>query len=74
MWRNYGNEIFGRGKREKYRETPTQTPFRPPRNPHGGTEMQTRDLSGGSRVPNRLCHEAALFNKYKKLIIKQLQY
>ena len=28
------NEICGRGKREIPREKPTQTPFRPPRNPH----------------------------------------
>ena len=53
------NEIGGRGKLEKPREKPTQTPFRPPRNPHGETETRTRDPSGGRRVPNRLCHEAA---------------
>ena len=53
------NEICGRGKREKPHEKPTQTPFRPPRNPHGGTEMRTRDPSGGRRAPNRLRHEAA---------------
>ena len=53
------NEICGRGKREKPREKPTQTPFRPPRNPHVGTEMRTRDPSGGRRASNRLCHEAA---------------
>ena len=53
------NEICGRGKREKAREKPTQTPFRPPRNPHGGTETQTRDPNGGRRAPNRLRHEAA---------------
>ena len=53
------NEICGRGKREKSREKPTQTPFRPPRNPHGGTEMLTRDPSGGRRAFNRLRHEAA---------------
>ena len=53
------NEICGRGKREKHREKPTQTPFRPPRNPHGVTEMRTRDPSGGRRAPNRLRHEAA---------------
>ena len=52
------NEIGGRGKREKPREKPTQTPFRPPRNPHGGTEMQTRDPSGGRQASNRLRHEA----------------
>ena len=33
------NEIGGRGKREKLREKPTQTPFRPPRNLHGGTNL-----------------------------------
>ena len=53
------NEIGGRGKREKPHENPTQTPFRPPRNPHGGTETRTRDPSGGRRAPNRLRHEAA---------------
>ena len=53
------NEICGRGKREKPREKPTQTPFRPPRNQHGGTETRTRDPSGGRRAPNRLRHEAA---------------
>ena len=54
-------EICARGKREKLREKPTQTPFRPPRNPHGVTETRTRDPSGGRRVSNRLRHEAALF-------------
>ena len=54
------NEICGRGKREKPREKPTQTPFRAPRNPHGVTETRTRDPSGGRRVPNSLRHEAAL--------------
>ena len=39
------NEICGRGKREKLREKRTQIPFRPPRNPHGGTETRTRDPS-----------------------------
>ena len=53
------NEICGRVKRVKPREKPTQTPFRPPRNPHGATETRTRDPSGGRRVPNRLRHEAA---------------
>ena len=41
------NEIRGRGQREKPREIPTQTPFRPPRNPHGVTETQTRDPAVG---------------------------
>ena len=53
------NEICGRGKQENPREKPTQTPFRPPRNPHGGTETRTRDPSGGSGAPSRLRHEAA---------------
>ena len=60
----YWNEICGRGKREKPREKPTQTSFRPPRNPHGGTETRTRDPSGGRRAPNRLRHEAA-FRTYE---------
>ena len=59
------NEICGRGKWEKPREKPTQTPFRPPGNPHGGTEMQTRDPSGGRRASNRLRHEAATKMQYK---------
>ena len=54
------NEICGRGKWEKPRERPTQTPFRPSRKPHGGTETRTRDPSGGRRAPNRLCHEVAI--------------
>ena len=41
------------------REKPTQTPFRPPQNPHGVTETRTRDPSGGRQAPNRLCHKAA---------------
>ena len=40
------NVICGKGKREKPREKPTQTSFRTPRNPHGGTEMRTRDPAG----------------------------
>ena len=40
---------------------PTQTSFRPPRNPHGVTETRTRDPSGGRRAANRLRHEAAYF-------------
>ena len=58
------NEICGRGKQEKPREKPTQTPFRPPRNPHGGTVTRTRDPSGGRRASNRLRHETALFCSY----------
>ena len=57
--KKWWNEICGRGKREKPCEKPTQTPFRPPRNPHGGTETRTRDPSGGRRAPNRLRHDAA---------------
>ena len=53
------NEICGRGKWEKPREKPTQTSFRPPRNPHGVTETRTGDPSGGRRASNRLRHEAA---------------
>ena len=53
------NEICGRGKWEKPREKPTQSSFRPPQNPHGVTEMRTRDPSVGRRAPNRLRHEAA---------------
>ena len=64
------NEICGRGKREKPREKPTQTPFRPPRNSHEVTETRTRDHSGGRRASNRLRHEAAI----RILISSQLSY
>ena len=56
------NEICGRGKREKPREKPTQTPFPPPRNPLGVTEKRTRDPSGERRASNRLRHEAFILN------------
>ena len=54
------NEICGGGKREDQRGKPTQTPFRPPRNPHGVTEMRTRDPGGGKRASIRLCHGTVL--------------
>ena len=64
------NEICGRGKREKPLEIPTQTPFRPPRNPQGVTETRTRDPSGGRRASNRLRHEAASqLNVYSPLCL-----
>ena len=66
------NEICGRRKREKSREKPTQTPFRPPRNPHGATETRTRDPSGGRRAANRLRHEAALI-AILFILIKQIK-
>ena len=53
------NKISDRGKREKTREKPTQTPFRPPRNPHGVTVTRTRDHNGGRGASNRLRHGAA---------------
>ena len=67
------NEICGRGKREKSREKPTQTPFRPPRNPYGVTETRTRDPSGGRRAPNRLRHEAAFVLVYFIYFYTQLK-
>ena len=39
------NVICGKGKWEKPREKPTQTPFHPPRNPHGVTKRWTQDPS-----------------------------
>ena len=33
------NEICDRGKREKSREKHTQSPFRPPQNPHGVADI-----------------------------------
>ena len=38
---------------------PTQTQIRPPRNPHGVTETQTRDPSCGSLASNFLHHGTA---------------
>ena len=70
VWRNGGKKICGRGKREKPREKSTQTPFRPPRNPHGGTETRTRDPSGGRRAANRLRHKAA----YRSNAIENMSY
>ena len=70
VWRNGGMKFCGMGKWEKPREKPTQTPFCPPRNPHGVTETRTRDPSGGKRAPNRLPHEAA----YAKLSRLGLHY
>ena len=58
--KKWWNEICGRGKREKLQQKPTQTPFRPPRNPHGVTETQIRNFRGGRRASNRFRHEDAL--------------
>ena len=65
------NEVCGRGKREKPREKSTQTPFCPPRNPHGGTETRTRDPSGGRRASNCLRHEVAIWNKISQINYSQ---
>ena len=47
-WRN---EICCVGKVEKPRGKSTQTPFRPPRNPHRVTETRTRNPGvGGERL------------------------
>ena len=54
------NEICGRGKREKHREKPIQTPFRPPRSPQGVTETWTLDPSGGRRHPTACAAEPPL--------------
>ena len=59
VWRNGGMKFVVGEKGEK----PTQSPFRPPRNPHGVTETRTRDPSGGRRAPNRLRHELNLKKK-----------
>ena len=56
------NEICGGGKREKPQKKPTQSLFRPPRNPHGATEMRIRNSSGGRRTINRLHRRAAQEN------------
>ena len=63
------NEICGRRKREKPREKPTQSPFRPSRNPHEVTQTRTRDTIGGRGASNRLRHEAAILVVVLILII-----
>ena len=48
------NEICDMGKLKKPRDKPTQTQFRPPRNPYEMTEKRTQDPSDGMRASNRL--------------------
>ena len=76
VWRNGGMK-FVLGKTGETPQKPTQTPFRPPRNPHGVTETRTRDPSGGRRAPNRLRHEAAYefrrFSKRESYFINKLK-
>ena len=43
VWRNDGMKFVVGENGRNLRKKPTQTPFRPPRNPHGGTETRTRD-------------------------------
>ena len=73
------------GKTGETPRKPTQTPFRPSRNLHGGTETRTRDPSGRRRASNHLRHEAAIFyliclklivvslccNSHKKIVKKK---
>ena len=54
MW----NEICGRGKWEKPREKPTQTPFHLPPKPHWVTETQTWDPQWWEVSVNCLHHRA----------------
>ena len=65
------NEMFGLGKTGELRGKPTQTPFRPPQNPHGVTETRTRDPSGGRRASNRLRHgyNPQRYSKYQEVEI-----
>ena len=53
------NEFYGREKREEPQDKPTQTPFRPQRNPQGVIETWTRNSNGGKRAPKRLSHGGA---------------
>ena len=49
-----GEMKFVVGEKERNpEENPTQTPFRRPRNPHGVTQMRTRDPNGGKPVTNQ---------------------
>ena len=50
--------VVGENRRNS-EKNPTQTPFRPPPNPHGVTETRTRDPSDERREINSLRHEAA---------------
>ena len=58
-------------QRRNPQEKPTQTPFRPPRNPHGVTERRTRDPSCGRRATNRLRHGEAQLRNNKINIQRQ---
>ena len=60
------NIICGKGKLEKPLEKTSHTPFRPSRNPHGGTETRSLEPSGW----RRLRHGAPSINKlvFKKPI------
>ena len=69
------NEICGRENREKPQEKSTQTPFRPPRNPHGVTETWIWDPRGERWVSNCLCNWAILIlslSSFKHMVCKGL--
>ena len=60
VWRNGGMKfVIGENGRNPEKK-PTQTPFRPPRKPHGVTETWTRDPSCGRRATNRLLYGIAI--------------
>ena len=65
---NWWNEICGIEKWEKPQEKPTQTRFVHQNIAHRGTEIRTRDASGGRRVTNPLHHEAAIHRNIRLII------
>ena len=57
------NEICGRRKQEKTREKSTQTPFRPPRNPHG-VDRDKLAIPAMGGVRQAACAHVAAFPQY----------
>ena len=65
IWDECGEMVERNLWYEKTGETPrkpTQTPFRPPQNPHDVTEMWNWGPSDGRWESNRLCHGATFFH------------
>ena len=56
------------------RGKPMQTPFRPPRNPHGLTEMRTRGRSCGTRASNFLGHGVVNWKLIKENIYVKVHW
>ena len=59
VWGICGIKFVAGEKTGETQKKSTQIPFRPPRNPRGGTEMRTQNPNGGRRAANCLHHRAA---------------